>query len=201
MVFQMESARKVIGIKRYSPRCITALLCPTSFAGHGGIEDNWRESRSPLLAQGGDFAFPAGCPRRPCPADDLWVTLKHHRKEGWLRHQRKFGEATEADAAGAVFVLDSSENHPGFSSASTIRCAKPSMAASTKGRLSVAEQPKRQRVCVTFERPFLSSSAFMTGINSTAALSPMNSGSAIAGMSETSLKSTIMIPALTPRSA
>src|SRR5204863_4402601 len=26
---------------------------PTSFAGHGGIEDNWRESRSPLLAQGG----------------------------------------------------------------------------------------------------------------------------------------------------
>src|SRR5437762_3396027 len=38
-----------IGIKRYSPPCITALLCPTSFAGHGGIEDNWRESRSPLL--------------------------------------------------------------------------------------------------------------------------------------------------------
>src|SRR5205809_6353055 len=158
-------------------------------------------ARPPLLCQGGDFAFPAGCPRRPCPADDLWVTLKHHRKEGWLRHQRKFGEATEADAAGVVFLLDSSENHPGFSSASTIRCAKPSMAASTKGRLSVAEQPKRQRVCVTFERPFLSSSAFMTGINSTAALSPMNSGSAIAGMSETSLKSTIMIPALTPRSA
>ena len=21
----------------------------------------------------GDFAFPAGCPRRPCPADDLWA--------------------------------------------------------------------------------------------------------------------------------
>src|SRR5207248_5859845 len=97
-----------------SPPCTTALLCPTSFAGHGGIEDNWRESRSPLLAQGGDFAFPAGCPRRPCPADDLWVTLKHHRKEGWLRHQRKFGEATEADAAGVVFLLDSSENHPGL---------------------------------------------------------------------------------------
>src|SRR5436190_21787207 len=37
----------------------------------------------PLLCQGGDFAFPAGCPRRPCPADDLWVTLKHHCKEGW----------------------------------------------------------------------------------------------------------------------
>src|SRR5205809_509372 len=35
------------------------------------------------LCQGGDFAFPAGCPRRPCPADDLWVTLKHHCKEGW----------------------------------------------------------------------------------------------------------------------
>src|SRR5947207_15455812 len=33
---------------------------------------------------------------------------------GWLRHQRKFGEATEADAAGVVFLLDSSENHPGL---------------------------------------------------------------------------------------
>src|SRR5437016_14389348 len=32
-------------------------------------------ARPPLLCQGGDFAFPAGCPRRPCPADDLWVTL------------------------------------------------------------------------------------------------------------------------------
>src|SRR5216110_227694 len=71
-------------------------------------------ARPPLLCQGGDFAFPAGCPRRPCPADDLWVTLKDHRKEGWLRHQRKFGEATEADAAGVVFLLDSSENHPGL---------------------------------------------------------------------------------------
>src|SRR5438046_5542785 len=36
-----------------TPPCGGALLCPTSFAGHGGIEDNWRESRSPLLAQGG----------------------------------------------------------------------------------------------------------------------------------------------------
>src|SRR5947199_5122669 len=36
----------------------------------------------PLLCQGGDFAFPAGCPRRPCPADDLWVTLKRWCKEG-----------------------------------------------------------------------------------------------------------------------
>src|SRR6266568_3077041 len=23
----------------------------------------------------GEFAFPAGCPRRPCPADDLWVMI------------------------------------------------------------------------------------------------------------------------------
>ena len=41
----------------------------------------------------------------------LFPSLQH-RKEGWLRHQRKFGEATEADAAGVVFLLDSSENHP-----------------------------------------------------------------------------------------
>src|SRR5438876_8840202 len=32
-------------------------------------------ARPPLLCQGGDFAFPAGCPRRPCPADDLWVMI------------------------------------------------------------------------------------------------------------------------------
>ena len=29
----------------------------------------------------------------------------HHRKEGWLRHQNKFREATEADAAGVVFLF------------------------------------------------------------------------------------------------
>src|SRR6266567_2738094 len=28
-----------------------------------------------LLCQGGDFAFPSGHPRRPCPADDLWVMI------------------------------------------------------------------------------------------------------------------------------
>src|SRR5437667_10049081 len=39
-------------------------------------------ARPPLLCQGGDFAFPAGCPRRPCPADHLWVMTRHHRKEG-----------------------------------------------------------------------------------------------------------------------
>ena len=44
----------------------------------------------------------------------MWDIARHHRKEGWLRHQRKFGEATEADAAGVVFLLDSSENHPGL---------------------------------------------------------------------------------------
>src|SRR6266568_8440863 len=32
-------------------------------------------ARRPLLCQGGDFAFPAGCPTRPCPADDLWVMI------------------------------------------------------------------------------------------------------------------------------
>src|SRR2546428_12480582 len=33
-------------------------------------------ARRPLLCQGGDFAFPAGCPRRPCPAEDLWVMIR-----------------------------------------------------------------------------------------------------------------------------
>src|SRR5205809_2875793 len=44
----------------------------------------------------------------------MWDIARHYRKEGWLRHQRKYGEATEADAAGVVFLLDSSENHPGL---------------------------------------------------------------------------------------
>src|SRR6185295_5478978 len=38
----------------------------------------------------------------------------HHRKEGWLRHQEKCRAATEADAAGVVFLLHPSENHPGL---------------------------------------------------------------------------------------
>src|SRR5881394_2370169 len=61
-------------------------------------------ARPPLLCQGGDFAFPAGCPRRPCPADDLWVTLKHPPQGGVAASSRKFREATEADAAGVVFL-------------------------------------------------------------------------------------------------
>src|SRR5437016_9571743 len=39
-------------------------------------------ARPPLLCQGGDFAFPAGCPRRPCPADHLWVMTRRWCKEG-----------------------------------------------------------------------------------------------------------------------
>src|SRR5213083_1416435 len=65
-----------IGIKRYSPPCITALLCPTSFAEHGGIEDNWRESRSPLLAQGGVAAPIKKMPRS---------LLSGRRRGGWFK--------------------------------------------------------------------------------------------------------------------
>ena len=43
-------------------------------------------ARPPLLCQGGDFAFPAGCPRRPCPADDLWVTLSPSPRSGIPAH-------------------------------------------------------------------------------------------------------------------
>src|SRR5437773_9834679 len=51
----------------------------------------------------------------------MWDIARHHRKEGWLRHQRKFGEATEADAAGVVFLLDSSENHSGLAISGCLR--------------------------------------------------------------------------------
>src|SRR5436309_10950297 len=66
----------------------------------------------------------------PCPAKDVGHS-KAPPQGGVAASSRKFRDATEADAAGVVFLLDSSENHPGFSSASTIRCAKTSMAAST----------------------------------------------------------------------
>jgi len=38
----------------------------------------------------------------------------HHRKEGWLRHQVNFAQPPKLDAAGVVFLLFSSENHPGL---------------------------------------------------------------------------------------
>src|SRR5947199_5979784 len=87
-----------------TPPCGGALLCPTSFAGHGGIEDNWRESRSPLLCQGGDFAFPAGCPRRPCPADDLWVTLNCARR-GIYKSFHYFGKLRVGFARSALSLV------------------------------------------------------------------------------------------------
>src|SRR5216117_4626031 len=59
-----------------SPPCGDALLCPTSFAGHGGIEDNWRESRSPLLAQGGVAAPIKKMPRS---------LLSGRRRGGWFK--------------------------------------------------------------------------------------------------------------------
>jgi hypothetical protein len=33
------------------------------------------------------------------------VASLHHRKEEWLRHQKKFRAASEMDAAGVVFLL------------------------------------------------------------------------------------------------
>src|SRR2546428_12968353 len=49
-------------------------------------------ARPPLLCQGGDFAFPAGCPRRPCPADDLSVMIsakgESRRRRQGVAHTR-----------------------------------------------------------------------------------------------------------------
>src|SRR5436189_2319606 len=59
-----------------TPPCGSALLCPTSFAGHGSIEDNWRESRSPLLAQGGVAAPIKKMPRS---------LLSGRRRGGWFK--------------------------------------------------------------------------------------------------------------------
>ena len=48
-------------------------------------------ARRPLLCQGGDFAFPAGCPRRPCSADDLWVTLSPCARRGISTKKGRLG--------------------------------------------------------------------------------------------------------------
>src|SRR5438093_4159341 len=49
----------------------------------------------------------------PCPAKDVGHS-KAPPQGGVAASSRKFREATEADAAGVVFLLDSSENHPGL---------------------------------------------------------------------------------------
>src|SRR5216117_701706 len=49
---------------------------PHLFAGHGGIEDNWRESRSPLLGQGGVAAPIKKMPRS---------LLSGRRRGGWFK--------------------------------------------------------------------------------------------------------------------
>src|SRR5262249_3837668 len=42
------------------------------------------------------------------------VPSLHHRKEGWLRHQKNFVQPSKTDAAGVVFHFFLSENHPGL---------------------------------------------------------------------------------------
>src|SRR5438093_4159342 len=77
-----------------TPPCGGALLCPTSFAGHGGIEDNWRESRSPLLAQGGVAA----------PIKKMSRSLLSGRRwGGWFKPP----------------IIGSGTNHPGRASKGT----------------------------------------------------------------------------------
>src|SRR5206468_12415830 len=65
-------------------------------------------ARPPLLCQGGDFAFPAGCPRRPCPADDLWVTLKHHCKEGSRGHRPSLQFVSPIRSLQSIFTVAAS---------------------------------------------------------------------------------------------
>src|SRR5205809_917053 len=61
-------------------------------------------ARPPLLCQGGDFAFPAGCPRRPCPADDLWVTLNLRQGGESFAQPRKMSKLQSRSLARARFI-------------------------------------------------------------------------------------------------
>src|SRR5437867_12760596 len=60
------------------PPLLAVVPChvPHLFAGHGGIEDNWRESRSPLLGQGGVAAPIKKMPRS---------LLSGRRRGGWFK--------------------------------------------------------------------------------------------------------------------
>src|SRR2546427_2084323 len=66
------SSRRLSEVERTTPFLMfrpTGLTLAPHLQRNGTI---YLMARPPLLGQGGDFAFPAGCPRRPCPADDLW---------------------------------------------------------------------------------------------------------------------------------
>src|SRR5438552_19119309 len=49
-------------------------------------------ARPPLLCQGGDFGFPSSCLQCPRVQQKMWDIARHHRKEGWLRHQENFAK-------------------------------------------------------------------------------------------------------------
>src|SRR6266581_2838505 len=53
----------------------------------GGVWDNLRERRSPLLGKGGDFGFPFSCFQCPlCPAKDVGHGEQLRRGACFVRH-------------------------------------------------------------------------------------------------------------------
>src|SRR5437867_2538244 len=47
-----------------------------------------------LKTTGGDFAFPAGCSRRPCPADDLYPTFQNSLGRLYQAKRNRIGGRT-----------------------------------------------------------------------------------------------------------
>src|SRR5881409_3776544 len=60
-------------------------------------------ARPPLLCQGGDFAFPAGCPRTPVSSGRLVDNAQASLQGGVAERFRKYREASAYREAGVVF--------------------------------------------------------------------------------------------------
>src|SRR5437867_13327339 len=60
-------------------------------------------ARRPLLCQGGDFAFPAGCPRTPVSSGRLVGNAQASPQGGVAERFRKYREASAYREAGVVF--------------------------------------------------------------------------------------------------
>src|SRR5437867_13287556 len=75
-----------------------------SLAGADGVVGSSHlMARRPLLCQGGDFAFPAGCPRTPVSSGRLVGNAQASLQGGVAERFRKYREASAYREAGVVF--------------------------------------------------------------------------------------------------
>src|SRR5881396_1317878 len=62
-------------------------------------------ARPPLLCQGVEFASPAGYPKPPCPAEDLWVMLRQLGDGVRAGHSNARSTCTITTSSGFTLIL------------------------------------------------------------------------------------------------